>query len=306
MRKYLTASIVVIGLIGLFVFMEDNSFKTFNILGLELSLPSAVWVIIFLSLFLIFSVAFMAFSNLKNIFYQKNVKKDIQTIISNIKNKILYKDEFKPTKILNEINDFAKTLKGLEIIPEKIENFEFLEDLKKLKEGEYIDLGKYKLPSDNPWVKLNIKNRLKKDPAFAKEALKKVKDEELKKEAFYIWAKEAPIKEILKYDYPVTFEIIKAHIEDNDFPQLLQKASLTPKEEIQTAKLIYGSKDPDSELEIISPLKWGYAYLALKYEHIELAKHIVEENNLKFFEYFISLKEAGIKADIDEYISAAI
>ena len=48
------------------------------------------------------------------------------------------------------------------------------------------------------------------------------------------------------------------------------------------------------------------AYLALKYEHLQKAKEIIEENDLKFFEFFLKLRENGIKADIDEYIDSKI
>ena len=152
---------------------------------------------------------------------------------------------------------------------------------------------------------MNIKNRLKKNPDYAKEVLKKFKNEELRKEAFYIWAKTAPVREIIKYEYDINFEIIKSHINDKDLKLLIEKAKLTPNEEIQLAKELYGKKSPDEELELLEPLKWARAYLALKYEHLDLAKEIIEANNLQFFKYFLELKEAGKKEDIDEYIESA-
>jgi hypothetical protein len=303
MKKYIIFGIIFIGIITLFVYIQNNSYTHFEMLGVSISLPNAVWVALFLTIFFIFSVIFMSFINLKNTIFQKNVKKDIQTIIKNIKNKILYINQTKDVKILKNINSFIENISGLEIIPEKKENFEFLEDIKKLKEGEVIEISKYKLNQDNPWFILNVKNRLKKDPSYAKEVLKKFKNEELKKEAFYIWAKEAKIDEILKYPYDITIDIIKAHIKDNNLDKLLQKTKLKPIEEIEVAKELYSTKDPDSELNIIKPLKWGYAYLAIKYSHFDLAKEIVEENNLKFFEYYLNLPK---KDDIDEYINSQI
>jgi len=303
MKKYIIFGLIFIGIITLFIYIQNNAYTTFSLFGINISLPNAVWVALFLLLFFIFSVIFLSFINLKNTFFQKNVKKDIQTIINNIKNKILYIDQVKEAKVLKTINSFVENINGLEIVPEKKENFEFLEDIKKLKEGEVVEISKYKLKQDNPWFILNVKNRLKKDPSYAKEVLKKFKNEELKKEAFYIWAKEAKIDEILKYPYEITVDIIKAHIKDNDLDKLLQKAKLKPIEEIEVAKELYSTKDPDSELNIIKPLKWGYAYLAIKYSHFDLAKEIVEENNLKFFEYYLNLPK---KDDIDEYINSQI
>ena len=307
MKKYSIFSIIFIALISLAVYMQNNSFSTLKIGGITLSLPNAVWVAIFLMLFFITSLLFFGIINFKSFVYQKSVKKDLKIIIENIKNKVFYKNNIKPVKTLKEINEFIKNIEGLTIKPEKRENYEFFEDIKNLKEGKVIEISKYKLNETNPWFKLNIKNRLKNEPEYAKDILKKFKDEELRKEAFYIWAKSAGVKEILKMGYPITYDIIKSHLHDEYFHLLLSQGELklNTKEEIELAKEIYGSFDPDRELEILKPLKWAEAYLALKYEHLELAKELIETNNLQFFKYFLELKEAGKKEDIDEYIESA-
>jgi len=304
MKKYIIFSIIIIAFLSLFIYIQDNSFTTLNIFGTDISFPNALWTAIFLSVFFIFTLIFFLIINFQTYLYKKNIQKDIAIIIDNIKNHIFYKKIHKPAKILTNINNLTQNIEGLNIKPEKKENFEFLEDIKKLIDGETIEIGKYKLKEDNPWFILNIKNRLHKNPDYAKEILKKFKNEELKKEAFYIFAKNAPIKEILKYPYEINFEIIKAHINENELKLLLEKTKLTPKEQIEIAKEIYSTKTPDEELEILTPLPWAKAYLALKYEHIDLAKEIIEENELKFFKYFIELKETK-KAEIDEYIESA-
>jgi hypothetical protein len=306
MRKFLIFGIIFIAVVTFFVYIENNSIVTFNLFGAKLSLPNAVWMAIFLSLFFVITIIFISFTNLKNMIYRKNVVKDVQVLIENIKNAVFYKKNFKETKIIKEINDFVKNnINGLQIKPEKTEKFEFLEDIKKLLEGETIDVSAYKLSSDNPWFIQNVKNRLKKEPDYAKEILKKFKNEELKKEAFYVFAKTADINEIVKYDYPITKEIILSHIKDENLKTLLEKAKLNPKEEIEIARALYGTKNPDEELETIKPLKWGYAYLALKYEHLELAKEIIEANELKFFDFFLKIREVS-KVDIDEYLESEI
>ena len=307
MKKYAIFSIIFIVLISLGVYIQNNSFSTLKIGSISLSLPDAAWVAIFLTLFFLTSLLFFGFINLKSFIYQKNVKRDLNIIIENIKNKVLYKKSIKPTKTLNEINEFVENIEGLEIKPEKKEHYPFFEDIKKLKNGEVIEISKYKLDANNPWFKLNIKNRLKNEPEYAKEILKKFKDEELRKEAFYIWAKSAGVKEILREGYPITYDILKTHLHDDYFHLLLSQGELklSIKEEIQLARDIFGSKDPDSELEILKPLKWAEAYIAIKYEHLDLAKEIIEKNNMKFFEYFLLLKQNGQKVDIDEYIESA-
>ncbi|MEO1958365.1 MAG: hypothetical protein ABGX23_02305 [Nautiliaceae bacterium] len=306
MKKYSLFSLIFILTISLFIYFQDNSTSTYSIAGVNITLPNAIWIGGILLIFYFFSIIFMSFTSLKSSFLKKNIQKEIEIIKNNIKNKILYKDEIKEVKILKPINNFTTLINGLEITPKKIEEFEFLEKIQKLLNEEVIDISKLKIKEDNPWFLLNIKNRLKKEPSYAKEVLKKFKNEEIKKEAFYIFAKTAPIKEILKYPYDINLEILIAHKMDEKIDLLTKKAKLTPKEEITFAKEIYQTRTPDKELEILKPLKWGYAYLALKYSHLELAKKVIEENELKFFEFYLKLKENQIKADIDEYINSAL
>jgi len=307
MKKYTIFSIIFIVLISLLVYIQNNSFTTLNIGKTSWSLPDALWVAIFLTLFFITSLIFFGIIHFRSFVYQKNVKKDLKIIIENIKNRVLYKNSIKPTKTLNEINECIKNIEGLNINPEKRENYEFFEDIKKLKNGEVVEISKYKLNENNPWFILNIKNRLKNEPEYAKDVLKKFKDENLRKEAFYIWAQTAGVKEILREGYPITYDILKSHLHDEYFDLLLSqgKLQLSIKEEIELARDIYASKDPDSELEMLKPLKWAEAYIAIKYEHLELAKELIDINNLKFFDYFLRLKEQGQKLDIDEYIESA-
>jgi len=306
MKKYSIFSIILITLISILIYLQDNMSTTLSIFGINITLPNALWIALFLTLFFLFSLIYFGIINIKEYFFKRNLNKDIEILTQNIKNKIFYKNETKNTKILNELNAFIKNINGLNINPKKIEKFEFLEDIEKLKNGEVIGIDKYKLKEDNPWFIQNIKNRLKKDENFAKEVLRKYKNEELKKEAFKIFAKTAPISEILKFDYEITLDILLSHINDKDVKFLIQKAKLTPKEEIEVAKAIYQKFDPDSEFEIVENLKYASAYLALKYEHLQKAKEIIEENNLQFFEYFLKLRENGIKVDIDEYIKSSI
>jgi hypothetical protein len=307
MKKYTLFSIILIALITLLVYIEENSVATFSLFGINITLPNAIWTAIFLTIFFIFSTIFFGILNIKEYFYKKNIRKDIETLITNIKNRILYKQPIhKEMKILKNCNNFVKNIEGLNIKPQKCEKFEFLEDIEKLRNGEVIEISKYKLSENNPWFIQNIKNRLSKDESFAKEVLKKYKNEELKKLAFKIFAKNASISEILKYDYEIDADIIKAHLTDPDVKFLLEKAKLTPRVEIEIAKTIHQTIDPDKEFEILKPLKWASAYLAFKYEHLQKAKEIIEENELKFFEFFLRLKEAGVKADIDEYIDSEI
>jgi hypothetical protein len=307
MKKYVIFSVLFIGLLSLFVYMQSDTTTTFNLFGVNITLLNAVWVGIFLSLFFILSLIFFGMINLKNYFFTRNVQKDRELIIANIKNRILFKDSVsKDVKVLNELFNFSNLIHGLEILPQKIDKFEFLEDLRKIKEGEWVDLKKYKLKEYNKWVVLNTLNRIKKDKDFAKDMLLKTKNEEIKKAAFYAVADTMSVNELLQYDYEIPFDIVKSHVSDKNFHKLLERVKLTPRQEIEIARSIHQTLTPEEEFERVKPLKWASAYLALKYEHLDLAREIIEENDLKYFEFFLKLREAGIKAEIDEYVDSTI
>ena len=309
MKKYVIFSLVLISLISLFVYMQSNSYTTFNILGVNITLLNALWVLIILFTFFLFSIIFFSITQFKNFFFQKNLKRDINNLIFNIKNRILYKEDSKKIKILDDINSFVNNIEGLSIKPNSVKNFEFLEDINKILNKEVVDLKKYKLDENNPWYIENAKNRLRNgDIKFAKEILKKSTNEELKKEAFKVFALNSKGKEILNLDldYPLDFEIIKSHLDDFYLNELLKKAKLSAREEIEVAKELYSKKTPDEEFEILKPLKWGSCYLAFRYSHLQKAKELIDEYNLKFFEYPLKLLENNQKVDIDEYINSVI
>ena len=307
MKKYIIFSVLLIGTISLFVYTQTNATTTFSLFGIRITLLDAVWMAIFLILFFILSLIFMGVLNIKNYFLSKNIKKDKEFILTHIRNKILFKDsKLKEVKILKDIFNFSNLINGLEIEAKKIDGFEFLEDLEKIKKGEVVDLKKYKLRNDNKWNILNTLNRIKIDKDFAKDMLLKPINEEVKKAAFYIVIEEMSINEMLRYNYDIPFEVVKKHVRDENFNKLLNRIKLSPIEEIEIAREIHQTIDPDKEFEILKPLKWASAYLALKYEHLQKAKEIIEENDLKFFEFFLKLRENGIKADIDEYIDSKI
>jgi hypothetical protein len=307
MKKYIIFSVLLIGIISLFVYTQTDATTTFSLFGVSITLLDAVWMAIFLSLFFIISLVFLGILNIKSYFLSKNVNKDKELILSNIKNRILFKDaKLKEVKILKDIFNFSNLINGLEIEPKKIDGFEFLEDLEKIKKGEVVDLKKYKLKNDNKWNILNTLNKIKIDKDFAKDMLLKPINEEVKKAAFYALVDDMSINEMLKYDYDIPFEVVKKHVRDENFNKLLNRVKLSPKEEIEIAREIHQTIDPDKEFEILKPLKWASAYLALKYEHLQKAREIIEENDLKFFEFFLKLRENGIKADIDEYIDSEI
>lgn len=302
MKKYTIISFIFIAIIGLLTYMNTDSSTTFNMLGVNITLYNAVWSMIFVFMLYLISVIYFAIIKYKSFIFEKNIHKDKINIIKNIENKILFKDKKLPVKILKELEEFIDMVEGLEIKPKKSETFKFMQDLEKLQNGEIVDLTKYKFSSNNPWVIKNLENEIKKeDLSAAKEALK---IESLKEKALSLLSKKAEVNEILANNYPIYKETILNNLESPRLKELIEKSDLTSDEYIEIAKALYLKEEnnPENVINLFEQKIVPYVYLLIKYEMIDKARELIKENDIKFFEYYLDLKEKNIK--LDDFLNA--
>jgi hypothetical protein len=302
MKKYSIISITFILTIGLITYINTNSATTFNIFGINITLYNAVWSMIFLFTLYLISIIYFSIIKYKSFKFEKNIHKDKINLIKNIENRVLFIDKKLPIKILTELNEFINMLEGLKINPQKSETFKFMEDLEKLQNGEIIDLTKYKFSSNNPWVIKNLENKLNnKDLDAAKEALK---IDTLKEKAIEVLSKKASINEILANNYPIKKETILNNLDNSRLKELIDKSNLKSNEYIEIAKTLYQKEEnnPDNIMKLFENKIIPYVYLLIKYEMLDKARELAKENELKFFEYYLDLKEKNIK--LDDFLDA--
>jgi hypothetical protein len=302
MKKYTIISFIFIALVGLLIYVNSDSSTTFDMFGIHITLYNAVWFMVFLFIFYLISIIYFAIIKYKTFAFEKNIKKDKLNLIKNIENKILFKDKILPVKILKECEEFVEMIEGLEIKPKKSEIFTFMEDVEKLQNGEVIDLSKYKFSSKNPWVIKNLENRIEKeDLSAAKDALK---IESLKEKALFLLAKKAEVNEILANNYPIYKETILNNLESSRLKELIEKSDLKSDEYIEIAKTLYKKEEnnPENVITLFENKIVPYVYLLIKYEMLDKAKELAHENDLKFFKYYLDLKEKNIK--LDEFLDA--
>jgi len=304
MKKYSIISIIIIGLAGLFTYINTNATTTFNLFGVNITLLNAVWTMLFLTVFYIVSIIYFSIEKFKNFTFSRNIKKDKENILKNIENKILYKNKLFPIKELTKLEEIVEMIEGDKFKFKESETFPFINDLLKLQNGEIVDLKKYKFSKDNPWYLKNIENKIdKEDINAAKEAL----DTPLKEKALRLLSKKADIKEILANDYPITKETILNNLKSPRLKELIEKSNLTNKEYIEIAQTLYKDTEvPEELLEIFEGKIVPYIYLLIEYEMIDKALELSKENDIKFFEYYLLLRSNGVKIDIKEYMNATI
>jgi hypothetical protein len=302
MKKYTIISFIFIALVGLLIYVNSDSSTTFDMFGIHITLYNAVWFMVFLFIFYLISIIYFAIIKYKTFAFEKNIKKDKLNLIKNIENKILFKDKILPVKILKECEEFVEMIEGLVIKPKKSEIFTFMEDVEKLQNGEVIDLSKYKFSSKNPWVIKNLENRIEKeDLSAAKDALK---IESLKEKALFLLAKKAEVNEILANNYPIYKETILNNLESSRLKELIEKSDLKSDEYIEIAKTLYKKEEnnPENVITLFENKIVPYVYLLIKYEMLDKAKELAHENDLKFFKYYLDLKEKNIK--LDDFLDA--
>ncbi len=303
MKKYSVISIVLIGVCGFWIYVNTNTSTTLNFFGNEVTLLNALWAMFFLFLFFIFSIVYFGIVRFKNFSFEKNIKRDRENIVLNIKNALLDKPKNAVVKNMQDINEFVSMVFGFEIKPKKSDTFPFLDDLIRVQNGEVLDLGKYKFDKNNKWYIQNLKNSLNNgDLSKAKEALLV---DALKDKALEVLGKNSNAEDVLKNNYPIYKETILNNLDSHKVAELIEKSDLSNEEYIQIAKIMHKNEEnPERLLGYFEKKIYPYLYLLIEYEMIDKAMELAKENHIKFFEYYLALRERGLKITIDEYMDA--
>jgi len=304
MKKYTILSLILIGLAGLFTYINTNATTTFSLFGVNITLYNALWTMLFLSIFYLISMIFFAIEKFKTFKFDRNVKKDKNNILKNIENKILYKNKLLPIVELTDFEEFIEMIEGDKIKFKESKFFPFLNDLIKLQNGEIIDLKQYKFDTNNPWYLKNLENGIEKQD---KEKLKEALNSPLKEKALQVLGKISDVKEILANNYPIFKETILNNLDNPRLNELIEKSNLSNKDYIEIAQALHkNTKNPETLFELFKNKKVAYIYLLIEYEMIDKAFEEAKENDVKYFEYYLLLRKEGVKIDIKEYMDATI
>ncbi len=329
LKKYILFSIIFIVAVGAYVYSFNGGMFTLSFFGVPVSLYIAVWVILPAAVIIIASVLHILFYNVKGYFSYRNLQKDYKNYIQYSKARILGVDssaEFKtkwfklPVKMLKHFK-FDATKDPSDIEDEEIKNT--ILDLKKIENGESIELKKYKLSKDNYFVKKNMLNKLTKDKKYSEEILKNCTDKESKicKKAFEIYVTFANYENIRKQGYKVTKDIFEKLLErmvdkddlfkmdSDEIFELIKEFKYTKQEFLKLAKKFKKVLNPEATISLFEKLSnenelslQAYLYILFEFQMIDKAREILEnvgKNECEKFKYFLFLRDAGKNFDID-------
>ncbi|MBP3223802.1 MAG: LapA family protein [Campylobacter sp.] len=207
-KQFFVYSVIYIGIIAAVIFTQESASYTLSLLGHSLTLPVAVWVVLPLALYMLLALCHLGFYGF--MVYRKNraIQKDVSSYDEMTKEVLLgletnrnfktefFKDPSDITKILSPWYDSSE----LDIKNESLK--EIVDVVEKVKNGEVVDLKKYKLPKSNGMFLQNELNRLDAEPDYAREILKTkgVYNDQITKKAYKILVDKGDYSAIKTYN----------------------------------------------------------------------------------------------------------
>ncbi len=333
LKKYIFFSFLLMLIVGGFVYSQIDSRYTFDFLGVPVSLPVAVWIVIPMFLMFLASFFHMAYYSFKNFMVLKKYKKDYDALVDSVAWSLMrepkgHNYKTAEAKNLGAVTDRSK----MEPVDLRIETKDerlkkALDYVKDIVNGIYVEIDGFKLSTTNDLMVQNIRNRLKEEPTYSGVVLKKCEEypADLCKECLKVYLGFSDISKVKEYvklfdkdmlfyliDYAKEHENFKIDYEDLLFILQEMKESFQAKDYIALAKRIKNLLSPDERLKFFELLKTrdekaegGYLYTLFDLEMIEKAKEFFEttqEGEWENFKAYLELKECGRNYPLDLFV----
>ncbi|RUM67865.1 MAG: hypothetical protein DSZ07_07985 [Sulfurovum sp.] len=317
---YIIASIILMAIVGIFVYMIHPGNYSYNELGFPLEFPIAVWIVLPMFILMLASLVHMMFYGTKNFFKFKKWEKDTDTLDDALYWALLNEPQahkfnlpqLKQTASLLSVATIEVNGK-VEQTSEKLK--EALSIVSDIGNGKYVDLKAKKLSkvlsTENPLYKKNILNRLEEDEAFAEEVIqdKLSYDESIFKIAIGKFAMTTTFVQAQKYLNAFDKEsllILLERVTDEDNLGLSKEtldtfitnleSSLECSDYLKMSTLMMKQLSPIENLALwreyqmkYSKAEIAYLYLLFEYEMIDKAGEYLREHGDDDFKRFRAL-----------------
>ncbi len=337
-KKYLIASIILLGLISGFVYSLDLGTYTLHIetgiqdIVIDQTLPVFVWVLIPAFLLFIATILHLMFYGSVNFIQNKVRQNDIKAIEDHIQNRIINKNSSKKVKT-KELAELAKIIDQLEINV-KTDNFKCENEKLKatasianevLNENKFVSLKNLKLDEKNELELKNIINRIDADDNFAFEVLKSPDkyEREVVEHAFDVIIEKKSIDRMknVMNNFPLTNEMVtKILLKDSKEPaekrftnaeilEFVKNNDFSNEELIKIAKNYKRTMQPEQLIKLFEDISAAdesktesYLYVLFEYEMIPQIKEILsnsQKDEYTIFKALMDLKDAGKHYNLD-------
>jgi len=332
---YIFAALALMAVVAAFAYTINPSNYIVEMMGINLNLPVALWIILPALILFVFTIFYLIFYGLKNYFQLKKWQRDASTL-----DDALYWSLVKEPKeqhyVVGEIRDSAALLgkstldvidhvDGLNPRLSRIVNL-----IQKIKSGEYVDFKEEKMGKvfgeGNPILIQNRLNRLDHDEKFVEEVMKSAESfsDPVRKRALEIFAKKAdfvkarPFAKVFDVD---NFFVLLDRANEEDTLGLTQDIlddfvsalPLSCKDFVRIADRTKKLFKPDDNLTLFKGYQKenpkaqnAYLYLLFEYEMMDKIAEYLEENDVNEFPKFralYDLKKEGKKYKLDELLN---
>jgi hypothetical protein len=325
LKKYILGVVVLLTAVFAYTLSILPGEYTLDILDYHFTLPISIWVILPALVLAVASVLHIVFYGLKNYFSLKAVKKDSESIISLINQRLLNQTS---TKIFQNkyLKQLGQILGQLDI---DVSNVDFSSDSKSInktveqilaiKNGKYISSKELKLPFDNPLMIQNLINKVNIDIDFALDVLKNSKkyDFSIIKKAFLKILESKSMTTIknlvenLELDSDMLIALLKKDSEQNaEFAmrnelilKLMKKVELSNDQLIIIARTYKKTISPEQIIKLYEELTEykeeymsAYLFVLAEYEMIDKMRDILENSashEFIIYKALVDLKDAG-------------
>lgn len=334
---YFIFALILTGLTGAYVHSHHYGNHIHKILGVDINLPIAVWVILPMLLLFVFTMIHLMYYGVINYFGKKKWVKDAGTLEDALYWSLL--KEPKEHKYLTKgIRNSAKLLAkskvevtgSVEGVSEKFTNIIAL--IKDIERGEYVDLKEKnlakKLSKDNPIYIQNTLNRLDVDSKFVEEVLQSTAtySKETVAKALRIFAESETFYKAKKYvkifdidNFFVMLERVADSKEDMGMNEDMIKSFIDVlpfgcKEYMHLARICVKKFSPDTNLSMFKSFQQhdenasqAYLYLLFEYEMLDKIEEFLSEHGEKEFVRFRALhtlKKMNQKYNVEGMVSS--
>jgi ABC-type multidrug transport system fused ATPase/permease subunit len=334
---YIFASLALIGLIAGFAYTVNPGNYVYEIAGINLNFPIALWIAIPMLLLLVMTIFHMIYHSTKNFFARRKWIRDANELQD-----ALYWSVLKEPKAhhfsIPEIKCGAALLSVSSL--DVLDSTEGLSDklgktinwVKKIQDGEYIDLKEKKvvkfLSRGNPIVVQNTLNRLQSHPEFAETVLmsKETYSPEAVSSALALLVEKETLFKIRKFSSMLDGKSLTILLERADAGEdvgltadnldyITQNVELKCTEYMRLARTTLKKLTPDENLSLFKKLaaekeaaENAYLYLLFQYEMLDDVKAYLEEceeEEFKPFRALYILKKGKYNYSVSDIISSA-
>lgn len=329
-KKYVVFSVIfIIAIYGYVFSLELGNYKV-TLLDISLALPVAVWIIVPLVLLFIATIGHIVFYGLLNVFKQRAIDKDHETMINMIKSNLLetnFNKRFKTKgfkNLSNILNQFQLSVKDKTFSSSDEELNNVVAAIQDINAGKHVVNKNLKFSEVSSITNRNLINKVNEQPDFAVDVVKKSENysDNVVKAAFEKVLEDksmTTVKKIyknIKLDKHLAKRLFEKDAANNEFGftseeilKIVKDLDYTKEDYMSLAKNYESILQPDqiialfeklsSELDEATP---AYLHVLFEYEMIDKIRDVIAptaDDEYTAFKALLELKDAGKHYDLE-------